>query len=141
MKSLGTKSSIKKCSGCGQNFEDHGLRQNAIWCSDVCRNRHNRSLKKMNKEGIMKKELVDVKEFTEAMLKGLKDTPRLIKLPPKRNMFTGKIHESAVLLLSDIHCGQVNKFLNVATNKMEVTFNTGTCDCILPNSIFASFSL
>lgn len=81
--------------------------------------------KKIYKEGEteMLKNLVDVQEFSKAILDGLKDSKKLIKLPAKRNVFTGKLHESAVLLLGDIHCGQLNSFLNVATNKMEPTFN------------------
>jgi hypothetical protein len=72
----------------------------------------------------MKKELVDVEEFSASILAGLKETPKLIKLPAKRDCFTGKIHESAILLYGDSHCGQVNKFLNAETNQMETTYDT-----------------
>ena len=108
--SLGTSSRIKKCI-CGKEFEDHTTNLTRVWCSDSCRCKYNRSsLTKNKKEGEMKKELVDVQEFSKQLLTDFASQKKLIRLPQNKNLFKGKIVESAVLMISDIHCGQINKF-------------------------------
>jgi hypothetical protein len=120
--SLGTKLSIKKCSGCGQNFEDHGLRQNAKWCSDICRNRHNRSLKKMNKEGIMK-----TKAFPEIITEVLSQLDNK-KAKPFKPIHQLKIkhvvgdEEVAVLKLSDWQLGHKTISFNYEVAEKRVHF-------------------
>ena len=68
--------------------------------------------------------LIDLNEFGKEMIEKLKTQKRLIRIPRKQDLFKGKIIESAVLLLSDIHSGQVNKFLEPETGKSITTYNT-----------------
>ena len=124
---------LKKCLYDGKDIEDNTSNSIRKFCNDNCRSKYNRhgSLKSgknaqqfnERKEAEMKN-LVDVQEFSETILAGLKKNKKLIRLPSKQSLFNGKLHETAVLMLSDIHCGQVNKFLNVETGKMEITYNT-----------------
>jgi len=65
--------------------------------------------------------LVDAQELATSLLAGI-STKRLVKSPKARDIFTGKIVESAVLMLSDIHCGQVNKFPD-ENGKLLTTYN------------------
>ena len=44
---------------------------------------------------------------------------RDIELPSE----TGKIKEDAVLCLSDMHIGKINRFLNLNTGEKEITYN------------------
>jgi hypothetical protein len=67
---------------------------------------------------------IDLQEFGKEMISRLKKESHLIKSPRKQDVFKGKIVESAVLLLSDIHSGQVNKFLDPETGQMVLTYNT-----------------
>ena len=43
---------------------------------------------------------------------------------PYKKVFKGKLDETAVLCLSDIHAGKVNKMLNIESGKVEITYNT-----------------
>ena len=67
--------------------------------------------------------LVDLGGFSKEMMKQFSRQKRLIHAPRARDLFRGKIEESAVLMLSDIHCGQVNKFLEPETGKMVTTYD------------------
>ncbi len=70
-----------------------------------------------------KVELVDVEEFGDALLQKLKKRRFPVKVPVKKKIFSGKVEESAVLMLSDIHSGQVTKFLDPDTKKLETTYD------------------
>ena len=69
------------------------------------------------------KEVVDIQEFSDSILKGL-GRERLVKCPSPRNTFKGRILETAVLLLSDVHAGQVNSFLEPGNVKPTITYNS-----------------
>jgi len=64
------------------------------------------------------------KRFIDTLIRQLKSEKSIIKTTPYTNPFTGKQKEDAVLLLSDIHIGRVNKFLNLNTGKTEEAYNT-----------------
>ena len=64
------------------------------------------------------------KRFIDTLIRQLKSEKSIIKTTPYTNPFTGKQKEDAVLLLSDIHIGRVNKFLNLNIGKTEETYNT-----------------
>lgn len=111
----------RKCKNCGSTFTDTSTNQVRIWCSEACRKQYDRK----GGATVKKQNLVDAQEMAKAVLAGLQGSPIKLKVPPLKRNYQGKLSETAVLLLSDIHSGQVNKFPNPDTNKMEVTYDTG----------------
>jgi len=82
------------------------------------------TLKKEKEGEVMKdKNLVDAQKFAKEILAGLEGQKPILYLPRKKKIFSGKIIESAALMLSDIHCGQVNKFPD-KNGKMQITYDT-----------------
>lgn len=69
-------------------------------------------------------EIIDAVEFSTAILDGLASRKKLVRIPSLRSTFKGRILESAVLLLSDIHAGQVNKSLKPGNTKSTITYNS-----------------
>ena len=65
----------------------------------------------------------DCKLLTSYMLDGLRKGKKLVRIPNKRELFSGKLKESAVLMLSDIHAGKVNHYLNYEDNEQVITYN------------------
>jgi predicted phosphodiesterase len=113
----------EKICKCGTRFIDRTFNKNQKWCSEKCRCHHKRQNSSLTKEVEMKKNLVDVAEFSAEMLERFKSEKQLFHAPKRRALAEGKITEAAVLMLSDIHCGQTNKFLGEDGN-MVVTYNT-----------------
>lgn len=74
-----------------------------------------------------KKEMIDMEKFGKEMIEQLKRTPKLVKTPPNRKIFKGKIEEKAMLILSDIHGGKKNSFLDINTGKSVETYNKNIC--------------
>jgi len=119
----------KTCRNCGKEFEDRSTNQIAIWCSERCRHKGNAKLRnstlKIKEGGVeMKPNLVDVQELATAVIDKLQHSDIKLIVPKRRNLFRGKLLETAVLLLSDIHSGQINKFCDPESGKMETTYNT-----------------
>jgi len=69
------------------------------------------------------KEMIDLEKFEGRILSTLRQEKRLVKIPPRQREFTGKKEESAVLLLSDLHLGKENYFVD-EIGKAEMTYNT-----------------
>ena len=82
------------------------------------------SLLAHSKEGgeKVKAEIVSVEELGKMFVEKMKEKP-VLRLPAKRELFVGKLEESAVLLLGDIHAGKKNFWLNSDTNRSEETYN------------------
>lgn len=71
-----------------------------------------------------KKGEYDYDEFAESIIKeAYKSSPRIIG-PKKEDVFTGTVEEDAILLLSDIHVGKKNTFINLTTSESVLTYNT-----------------
>jgi hypothetical protein len=70
------------------------------------------------------KNLIDAQEFTKALIDGFGKQKRLIRLPKKVDISTGRMEESAVLMLSDMHIGKVNYYAELETGKGYQTYNT-----------------
>jgi len=64
---------------------------------------------------------IDIENF-KSVVEEVITTKKYIS-PTYKKPFKGKIKENAVLLLSDIHCGKINKFLDIETGKVEETYN------------------
>jgi hypothetical protein len=75
-------------------------------------------------EGEKLKEVVDLEKFGDSLIQKLKEKKPAIAIPKRKEIFKGKMEESAVLLLSDIHMGKENYFVNMETGKAEMTYNT-----------------
>jgi len=83
------------------------------------------SLQHLNKkEADMKNKpnLMDAEKFVKETMETFKLEGGKLSIPKVKN-FKGGLEEEAVLLLSDIHLGYVNKILNMETGKTEVTYN------------------
>jgi len=113
------------CHFCGEKITDP-RHPNSKWCSEKCRSLYRyRNRGNPRKEEEMKKNnLIDVQEFSNILLGKLKKEKRLIAIPKRKDLFKGKLLESAILMLSDIHGGQVNKFLDVESGQLLTTYNT-----------------
>lgn len=70
-----------------------------------------------------KKQKIDVEILGDYIVNHIKTAKPLIEIP-YRKIFKGKQQETAVLLLSDIHIGKKNKFLDIVTGKSEITYDT-----------------
>ena len=70
------------------------------------------------------KKLVDAQKLSTAIVDKLQHSDIKLVIPQRKNIFKGKLKETAVLLLSDIHAGQVNRFLRPEDGQMETTYNT-----------------
>ena len=75
----------------------------------------------------MKKEVVDAEKFGKEMIKKLTQTKKLVRIPEKRKLFKGKVEEKAILVLSDIHGGKKNYFMDLKTGKAVETYNREIC--------------
>jgi hypothetical protein len=121
----------KHCRNCGQEFTDHTTNKVRVWCSEACRKQYDRKHSSFYKSSSNKggeemkiKEIVDVQELGETLLSGFNKRKKLIYIPKKRDIFKGKLEESAVLLLSDIHIGKLNYFVEEGTGKSVLTYNS-----------------
>jgi len=65
---------------------------------------------------------LSVKAFSEGLIEKLK-SESLVKPPKFKNIFKGKLKESAVLVISDVHAGKVNDFLDPETNEIVRTYD------------------
>ena len=63
-----------------------------------------------------------LEKFVNRFSDQIRKSPIFIDVP-YHNPFTGKVQEDAVLLLSDMHIGRKNTFLNPANNQQELTYN------------------
>lgn len=69
------------------------------------------------------KEIIDFQQFGSSLVQQLKGK-RLIRIPLNREIFKGRLQESAVLMLSDIHWGKINQFLAPESDTPTITYNT-----------------
>ena len=84
---------------------------------------------KIRKDGgdEMKKNVVEAEEFGKQMIKMLSQKKRLVRIPKQKDLFKGDVNEKAVLVLSDIHGGKKNYFLDLETGKAIETYNRDIC--------------
>jgi len=80
---------------------------------------HLKNLKGGDKMG---KVLIDLEEFVNTLLEKFKDKPPKVRIP-KAKQSTGKLKEDAILVLSDIHVGKKNVFVDLRTGKAVETYN------------------
>lgn len=75
----------------------------------------------------MKKQVVEAEEFGKQMIKMLSQRKKLVKIPNSKDLFKGEVNEKAVLVLSDIHGGKKNYFVDMTTGKAIETYNRDIC--------------
>ena len=71
-----------------------------------------------------KVELVDVQDFSKELITQLKRRKNIITTPRQHKIFKGRLDETAVLMLSDIHSGQKNSFLDPGEKQPHTTYDT-----------------
>jgi len=79
-------------------------------------------LKKSKGGDKMSKVLVDLEEFVNTLLEKFKEKPPRVRIP-KAKLTTGKLKEDAILVISDIHLGKINHFVDLKTGKSVETYN------------------
>jgi hypothetical protein len=72
--------------------------------------------------------LLEVKDFNNLLLGAVKNQPSKVSIPNRWKIGKGRLIESAVLMLSDVHCGRINEFLNFDSGKLEITYNVEKCE-------------
>lgn len=70
-----------------------------------------------------KSNLIDAEKFAKVVFDIARSAADKIKAPPKEELFKGKVEESAVLMISDVHVGKVNHFLDLETGDSRETYN------------------
>lgn len=78
-------------------------------------------IKDLEKES--KKDVNIITDLGKYIIDKLGTQKRFIKIEHDDKFFKGKIKEDAALLLSDIHVGKKNVYMNTATGKNEETYN------------------
>ena len=71
----------------------------------------------------MSKERIELEKFGRTLIDKLRSEKSLVKIPKRRKIFRGKLKESAVLLLSDMHIGLENYFVDLDTGEATLTYN------------------
>lgn len=70
-----------------------------------------------------KKVRIQLDRFGSAMIDKLRQEESLVKIPKQRKVFKGKLKESAVLVLSDMHLGLENYFIDLETGESILTYD------------------
>jgi len=65
----------------------------------------------------------DIEKVSRAIIDRLKEEKSLVEIPEPRRTFKGKLEESAILLLSDLHLGRENHFIDIETGRDYLTYN------------------
>jgi len=68
------------------------------------------------------RELINLEEFIDTLLEKFKEKPPRVRIPKAKPM-VGKLREDAILVLSDIHTGKINNFVDLQTGKSIETYN------------------
>lgn len=98
------------CPECGRKFKPKGRQK---YCSRKCQEKSWRA----------KQPMVDVGELATELMSKMTQAKRLVRIPSRKRWMEGPVEESAVLMLSDIHVGQINEFVDYETGEKVETYN------------------